>query len=117
MAPVDVPGRPETADAELDQLLHPARFYERPADVLADPDLTSEERRAILSSWASDACAVESAPALRRPPFARAPVTFDEIMDALVRLDGQATRAISFRVGRDRHTGQTHHIERGSGGV
>jgi hypothetical protein len=74
-------------DPEVDQLLHPSRFYARPADVVADLFLTVDERRAILSSWASDACAVESNPALRQPPDARAPVTFDEIMDALVRLD------------------------------
>jgi hypothetical protein len=93
MAPLtELPARPVTEDAELDQLLHPARFYERPADVLTDPVLTVAERRAILSSWASDACAVESAPALRRAPFASAPVTFDEIMDAFVQLDGEVSR-------------------------
>jgi hypothetical protein len=74
-------------DPEIDQLLHPSRFYGRPGDVVADHLLTVEERRAILSSWASDACAVESNPALRQPPHASGPVTFDEIMDALVELD------------------------------
>jgi hypothetical protein len=44
---------------------------------------------AILSSWASDACAVESRTALRRPPGVPAPVTFDEVMDALMRLDSR----------------------------
>ena len=73
--------------AEIDALLHPARQYQLPAEVLADPSLTLSERRAILSSWASDACAVESVPALRRAPFAVRPVTFDEVMDALVHLD------------------------------
>lgn len=72
---------------QLDLLFHPGRRYERPADVLADPELSLDERRAILSSWASDACAVDSAPALRRPPFAPAPVCFDEVMDALQELD------------------------------
>jgi hypothetical protein len=75
------------SDPEIDQLLHPSRFYARPGDVVADHLLTVEERRAILSSWASDACAVESNPALRQPPHATGPVTFDEIMDALVELD------------------------------
>jgi hypothetical protein len=78
---------PSPSDAEVDQLLHPGRFYARPADVVADELLTIDERRAILSSWASDACAVESNPPWRRPPLASAPVTFDEIMDALVQLD------------------------------
>ena len=77
---------PENSD--VDQLLHPARFYARPEDVVTDELLTIEERRAILSSWASDACAVESNPPLRQPWFAPSPVTFDEVMDALLRLDG-----------------------------
>ena len=72
---------------EIDQLLHPSRFYARPTDVVADQSLTVDERRAILSSWASDACAVESNPAMRQPPHAKEPVTFDEIMDALLQLD------------------------------
>jgi len=75
------------SDREVDQLLHPSRFYARPADVVVDDLLTIDERRAILASWASDACAVESNPALRQAPHSSAPVTFDEIMDALVRLD------------------------------
>lgn len=78
---------PFASDHEIDQLLHPSRFYDRPADVVADHLLTVDERRAILSSWASDACAVDSNPALRHPPCTRTPITFDEIMDALVELD------------------------------
>ena len=74
-------------NSDVDQLLHPSRVYARPADVATDELLTIEERRAILSSWASDACAVESHPALRKPPDASVPVTFDEIMDALTELD------------------------------
>lgn len=64
-----------------------SRRYARPADVVADSSLSVEERRAILSSWASDACAVESAPTLRRLPNSPAPVTFEEIRCALVQLD------------------------------
>ena len=64
--------------------------------MLADPELSMEERRAILSWWASDACAEESAPALRRPPFAPAPVTFDEVMYALLKLD-HPTDAASYQ--------------------
>jgi hypothetical protein len=78
-------------DPELARLLHPGRFYNHPKDVLDDPDLSVSEQRAILSSWASDACAVESVPALRHAPFASRPVTFDEIMDALAQLDRQGT--------------------------
>jgi hypothetical protein len=78
---------PLATDAEVDELLHPSRFYACPADVVADQLLTVAERRAILSSWASDAHAVDSDPPLRRPPSAQMPVTYDEIMDALDQLD------------------------------
>ncbi|MDP3897925.1 MAG: hypothetical protein Q8Q62_14735 [Mesorhizobium sp.] len=81
---------PDAADLTLDRLLHPARFYAHPNDVLADPSLDVRARRAILSSWASDACAVESMPALRQPPGAPRPVAFDDIMDALRALDADA---------------------------
>lgn len=72
---------------ELNQLLNPAAVFSHPRDVLNDPDLTRQEKRAVLSSWASDACAVESAPQLRHPPGAAAPVSFDDILDALRSLD------------------------------
>ena len=57
---------------DLDELLHPANAFTHPSEVVNDPDLTLSEKRAILASWASDACAVEAAPALRRPPGNRA---------------------------------------------
>jgi hypothetical protein len=76
---------------DLDRLLHPARAFERPAQVVADPDLTLNEKRAILASWASDACAVEASPALRQPTDGP-PIPYDEIMDALRKLDGEAAR-------------------------
>lgn len=88
---IQAPLRPKTDETELERLLHPGRFYERPDDVLADPALTRSERRAILSSWASEACAVESFPGLRQ--LAERPVTFDEIMDALVQLDAAGADA------------------------
>ena len=78
---------PVTGNPDLDRLLHPALCFRHPDDVVADMTLALSEKRAILASWASDACAVESAPALRSPPGAAAPVSFDDIMDALARLD------------------------------
>jgi hypothetical protein len=74
-------------DPYLEGLLHPARAFDDPWDVVKDPDLTTSEKRAILSSWASDACAVESAPALRMPPGAKRIVKFDEVVEALGSLD------------------------------
>ncbi|MGN6772986.1 MAG: hypothetical protein ACTHJQ_24530 [Rhizobiaceae bacterium] len=84
---------PETSDLTLDRLLSPARHFRHPDDVLADETLDLQEKRAILSSWASDACAVESMPALRQPPGGSEPVSFDDIMDALRRLDEEPRSA------------------------
>jgi hypothetical protein len=76
-----------SADRDLHALLHPASVFDHPRDVVNDPDLTIEEKRAILSSWATGACSVESEPAMRRPQDARHPVSFDDIVDALRILD------------------------------
>jgi hypothetical protein len=81
---------PETSDLALDRLLSPARHFRHPDEVVEDETLDLQEKRAILSSWASDACAVDSVPALRRPPGAEQSVSFDKIMDALCRLDRTA---------------------------
>ena len=75
----------------LDELLHPAQAFDHPLEVVHDPDLTLNEKRAILSSWASDACALEAAPELRAIPSGRC-VRFDDIMDALHALDKEAER-------------------------
>jgi hypothetical protein len=76
-------------ESDLDDLLHPAQAFDHPSDVVDDPDLTLNEKRAILASWASDACAVEAAPALRKTPGATRSVGFDDVMDALRTLDQQ----------------------------
>jgi len=73
---------------DLDELLHPAQAFGHPSEVVDDPDLTLNEKRAILASWASDACAVEAAPELRSAPHGST-VRFDDIMDALRILDKQ----------------------------
>jgi hypothetical protein len=74
----------------LDDLLHPAQAFEHPCNVVSDPDLTVNEKRAILASWASDACAVEAAPALRCAPSGRYPVSVNDILEGLRNLDRQA---------------------------
>ena len=76
---------------DLDTLLHPALAFAHPRDVVRDADLTLNEKRAILASWASDACAVEAAPDLRATGLGR-PVRWDEIMDALRILDGEVEK-------------------------
>src|SRR3954466_13758307 len=88
--------RENSARFEIDQLLHPARAFGHPAEVVNDPDLTLNEKRAILASWASDACAVESVPELRRAPVEGGRlVAFDDVMDALRALDARAMETSS----------------------
>jgi hypothetical protein len=56
-------------------------------EVLASPVLTRHEKRSILASWASDACAVEGMPAWRCLPGTGALVLLDDILSALYALD------------------------------
>jgi|SRR6185437_14904158 len=80
---------------DLDALLHPAKAFLHPKDVVGDPDLALNEKRAILASWASDACAVEAAPGLRQPTDGP-PVRFDDIMNALKSLDADAANSTNY---------------------
>ena len=73
--------RGRTTNLEMTELLHPGEAFAHPRDVVDDCDLTSYEKRAILSSWAADACAVKEGPELNQT-VDRA-VGFDEIVDAL----------------------------------
>jgi hypothetical protein len=66
--------------------------FRRPFDIARHPTLEPEVKRAILASWASDAAAVDSRPALRHPADARAPVAVDEVLSALRALDGTTTQ-------------------------
>jgi hypothetical protein len=137
----------KTADEpgfDLDHLLHPAKAFRRPQDVVRDGDLTVNEKRTILAAWASDACAsacassasdacassaldagaAEANPALRSPPGAGGPVSVDEILEALRNLDevANAARALSPSSAWHRRQARRQSIEsfrrrRGSGGV
>ena len=71
---------------DLDALLHPANAFAHPMDVVRDEELTLNEKRAILASWASHACAIEAAPDLRVNSSCSV-VRWDDIMDALCTLD------------------------------
>lgn len=73
--------------AAMDRCLRPAPGYISPDDVLKDPHLDHTEKRAILSSWASDASAVKDQPALRWLLGTPEPVPLFEVRDALRRLD------------------------------
>lgn len=105
---------------DLNDLLHPAQAFSHPSEVVNDPDLTLNEKRAILASWASDACAIEAAPSLRCAPGGKKLVCFDDVMEALCALDKQAgdgssgehyRRVVRRRriLGRDRGRGDSGH--------
>jgi hypothetical protein len=80
---------PEQATAAISaaHLLHPARHFNHPRDVLAAEDIGKQEKRAILASWASDMFAIESVPGLRLYPGTAEAVSYDEIIQALKHLD------------------------------
>ena len=101
---------------DLQALLRPAQAFAHPRDVVADHDLTLNEKRAILASWASDACSVEAAPALRQVPGASLPVTVDEILDALRMLDAAANTTSWARRQVRRQSILEFRRRRGSGG-
>jgi hypothetical protein len=103
---------------DFTNFLHPAGAFRTPKEVVADADLTLHEKRAILASWASDACAIEASPELRRPVSGRI-VRFDEIMDALKELDGEAARAPQYTklISRARRWKELYRGERGGGSL
>jgi hypothetical protein len=73
---------------DFNALLHPGTTFKHPRDVVSHPNLSLAVKRAILASWASDASAIASWPALRAPEGLKGPVSIDEILDALCALDG-----------------------------
>lgn len=76
-----VKGRETTLD--IATLLQPADAFAHPMDVVDDCDLTSHEKRAILSSWAADSCSREPGQRITAP-------TFDDIVDALRLLETES---------------------------
>ena len=92
-----------------EDLLHPAQAFAHPSHVVNDPDLTLNEKRAILASWASDACALEAAPHLRCAPGGKKPILFDEVMEALRTLDKDAREGGTPHYRRVLRDGQLEH--------
>ncbi|MDB5603797.1 MAG: hypothetical protein JWP25_697, partial [Bradyrhizobium sp.] len=69
--------------------------FRHPMDVVRDTDMTVAEKRSVLASWASDACSIESNPALRAMGNV---VSYDDIIDALQSLDvGQSSNLGAFK--------------------
>lgn len=71
----------------LDPTFHPVSNYNSPDAVLNDPWLSTDEKRVILSSWASDMYGVESQPSLREIPGIPHRLRLEDILSALKRLD------------------------------
>lgn len=86
---------PEQATAAISaaHLLHPAKHFDHPRDVLAAEGIGKEEKRAILASWASDIFAIDSVPALRLYPGTDKAVSYDDIIEALKTLDKNDERS------------------------
>ena len=77
---------------DFNSLLRPDTVFDHPRDEVLYPALSLSEKRAILASWASDASAIASCPALRAPCGLKAPVHIDDILEALCALDGSGPR-------------------------
>ena len=72
---------------DIHVILHPGTHFNHPRDVLADRTLPRPEKRAILASWASDAAAVMSCPALRAIPGSKRVVSIDKLLEVLANLN------------------------------
>jgi hypothetical protein len=74
-----------TKNLGMAALLHPGDAFGHPMDVVDDCDLTSYEKRAILSTWAAEACAVPE----QTPPDRATAASLDVILDALRLLESE----------------------------
>ena len=87
-------GTPAASFDAWQALVAPGDVFRHPREVLAHPLLSRADKRAILASWASDACALENAPALRCLAGCRAePVPVDAVLAALGTLDPERSPA------------------------
>jgi hypothetical protein len=102
---------------DVNLLLHPAQSYRDPKDVLNDARLDANAKRAVLASWLSDVCAIAAAPGLE-PEYA-SHVTFDDVMDALHSLDGEAAGAADYGrlAARARRVRDLYDGRNGNGGI
>lgn len=83
------PVAPQSASVEAWQaLVAPGDVFRHPREVLTHPLLSRADKRTILASWASDACALENAPGLRCLSGCKAePVSVDAVLAALTESD------------------------------
>ena len=80
-------GAPHSLKLMRERGVRPAVGFSDPLDVLKDPHLTTSQKREILSSWASDASAVQDEPRMRWLLGTAEPVPLDAVQEALCRLD------------------------------
>lgn len=73
--------------AALARGVRPAIGFTHPDDVVKDPDLPPDEKRAILTSWASDASSVRDQPTMRWLLGTPDPVPYAAVRHALLRLE------------------------------
>lgn len=78
---------PYSLRTALERGVRPAVGFQNPDEVVKDPHLAFRDKREILSSWASDASAVQDEPRLRWLLGAVEPVPPEEVRAALKRLD------------------------------
>jgi hypothetical protein len=76
--------------AAKERWVRPAVGFNHPRDVLKDPFLDNAEKRAVLSSWASDASSVREQPSLRWLLGTPEPVPLSDIREAMAKLDRQS---------------------------
>jgi hypothetical protein len=98
---------PQPFELDLDDLLHPAQAFAHPRDVVHDPDLIVNEKRAILACLGR-LCRRSGADAAMHPGAGRA-VSVDEILEALRALDKEANDA--GRAGRTRREVRRRSLE------
>ena len=79
-------------NSDFPHLIQPVSEFDLSHQVLSDRALSKSEKRAILSSWASDANAVESRPWLGLRQGAANPVSLAAILTVLQLLDGEPPR-------------------------
>ncbi|MET7241980.1 hypothetical protein ABZT49_01295 [Methylobacterium sp. EM32] len=104
--PLNPPTMPPASFEAWQALVAPGDVFRHPREVLAHPHLTRAEKRAVLASWASDACALEGAPGLRCLAGARAePVSVDAVLAALAQLDHDAAPPVRSEPPRKRPRG------------
>jgi hypothetical protein len=84
MTPFNIADHSLQHQSEAESFVALGQIFQSPDEVMNDPTLSREEKRAILASWASDARAVESQPTLRQIPGG-ARVRLEEIVHALRR--------------------------------